>query len=744
VTAHRRGYRFIADVTIADVTVEGPRQHGERGPLVEQAADLRARDSSGLRLPLTALIGREQLVDTVADMLRRRCRLVTLTGPGGIGKTRVALQVASDVAAEFENGAVFVNLAPVHDVSLVLPTIAMTLGVTEVAGTTVEHSLSEQLREREMLLVLDNLEQVVDVAPQLAELARAAPGVVMLTTSRVPLRVSGEVEQPIPVLALPDLALLPAIGELDEVASVRLFVERAKAITPDFALSPGNAGAVAEICVRLDGLPLAIELAAARTRILSPASIASRLKNRLGLLTGGPSDADRRHRTLRDTIDWSYGLLDDPEQRLFRRLGVFAEGCTVPAIEAICCDDQDDGVLDTVEALVQSSLVQTVSTHHGEPRLTMLETTQEFALEQLTVSGELEELRAKHARYFLGLAETLDGNWAEALSDAADFERLDTEHSNLRSAVEWALSGPGDGDAERPDLAARLVAAMSSFWFTRGHWIEAARWVAAAAGSISTDNLALRARVLVAAAELAAEHGDYETGRRFYEESASLFRQAGEDERAASALIRVGDCVYALGDVPTARSLLEQAVELSRSLDRPRLTAAVIANLAELSRAEGDYTESRRLQEAALAMLAATGDENSVKETIVRTNLGNTLVRLGELEAATAILADTLATCQQVVYTEVPLLLIGLAGVAGALGRAERAARLLGAADHIIDDLGAKLWPADRLDYEHHLATARAQIDEATFARAHREGWLLSLDDTVELARRSPFPPRPG
>jgi predicted ATPase/DNA-binding winged helix-turn-helix (wHTH) protein len=716
VTAHRRGYRFIADVEMLS----------------------RSRRSNDLPLPLNALIGREDVVGKVVDLLRRRCRLVTLTGPGGTGKTRVALQAASDVADEFEHGVVFVNLAPIRDVDLVVPTVAMTLGVAEVTGTSITATLKERLQGQRLLLVLDNFEQVVGAAWQIADLASASPGIAVLTTSRVPMRVAGEREQPIPALDLPNQAHLPPVDELVHVDSVRLFAERASAIKPVFALTSDNAAAVAEICVRLDGLPLAIELAAARIRLLSPQAIASRLKNRLSLLTGGPSDADDRHRTLRGTIDWSYGLLDDAEQRLFRRLAVFSGGCTLPAIEAVCVEGLDVDVLNAIESLVQSNLLKDEDGPDGEPRLMTLETIHEFAREQLAASGELDLLRSRHARYFAELAESFDDQATLGLkAEATEFERLDAEHSNLLGAVEWTLAGVDEGEDERSELAARLVAALSRFWLDRGHWVEGARWAATVAANATTPNADLRARVLLGAGGLAVEHGDYESGRRFFEESVPLLRQAGEHERAAVALGRVGDCVYGVGDIQTARSLLRQSVEWLRALGAERNAGLMMTNLAEVSRAEGDYVEARHLQETALGILTSTGDDGSSWEAALRANLGNTLVRAGDLGAATAMLDCALTMSHRVGRTSgIAHSMIGISGVAGARHRPEHAARLFGAIDRILDDLGAQLWPADRLDYEHHVAVVRAQIDETTFRRAHREGWLLPFDEAVALARR--------
>ncbi len=435
---------------------------------------LRTLDQHQTNLPLqpTALIGREHEVAQVCALLRGSdTRLLTLTGPGGTGKTRLALQVAAEFLDSFADGVYFVALAPIRDPALVIETIAATLGVKEGGDQPLLTLLKRHVREKQILLVLDNFEQVSDAAPLVAELLEAAPRLKALVTSRACLQIYGEAEFPVPPLALPDPRRLPPLERLTQYEAARLFIERARAVKPDFAISDENAPAVAEICVRLDGLPLAIELAAVRIKVLTPAALLARLSRRLHVLTGGARNLPARQQTLRDAIAWSHELLPEVEQALFARLAVFVGGCTLEAVEAVCKADDDlvSDPLDTIQALVNNSLVRQEVRGNAEPRLHMLETIREYALEQLVARAEEAMLRSAHASYYLNLAQAaqplLDTDQQEAWLD-----RLDAEHDNLRAALTWAL--------ERGDsiLAMRLSTALWRFWEMRGYFTEGRRW----------------------------------------------------------------------------------------------------------------------------------------------------------------------------------------------------------------------------------------------------------------------------
>ena len=416
----------------------------------------------------TALIGREHELDQAHALATREdVRLLTLTGPGGTGKTRLALQVAADLIEQFANGVFFVSLAPIRDPDLVVPTIAQTLGLREQPGEALEETLREFLRDKQMLLLLDNFEQIVAAAPLVAALLASAPRLSVLVTSRTPLHLSGERTYAIPPLALPDLQRLPDAGTLAQYESVSLFIERARAAVPDFAITDANAQAVAEICVHLDGLPLAIELAAPRVRALPPAALLRRLDQRLNLLTRGAQDLDERQRTLRATIGWSCELLSDEEKALFARLGVFVGGCRLEAAEALCdpAGGLDIDVLDGLSSLVEKSLLRQKADSDGEPRFWMLETIREYALESLAATSAAEEVRRRHALYFLSLAERADIE-SRTGDQSGGLARLDLEHANLRAAITWARE-TGEGE-----LMLRLAMALWGFWATRGHVAE--------------------------------------------------------------------------------------------------------------------------------------------------------------------------------------------------------------------------------------------------------------------------------
>src|SRR5829696_5818973 len=472
--------------------------------LLAEFPPLRTLESSPNNLPLqhTPLIGREREVEEVCARLRSPgVRLLTLTGPGGAGKTRVGLQAAAELLMEFEDGIFFVALAAIADPALVASTIARTLGLTDGAQPP-EELLKGYLHDRQTLLVLDNLEQVLEAAPLLDELLSAAPNLKILATSRTPLRIYGEHEFPVPPLSLPDPGSLPPVEHLTQYGGVGLFVERARVVKPDFALTEENAPAVVEICARLDGLPLAIELAAARTKLLPPRAMLDRLGDRLKLLTGGARNLPQRQRTLRSAIEWSYGLLDAGEMTLFSRLAVFSGGCTLEAMEAIC-DAESELPMDILEgtsSLMDKSLLRQEEGAEGEPRFVMLETIHEYGRERLNKSGEAEEIRRLHAEYFLALAE-LGESKLRGPEEAKWLECLEIEHDNMRDALSRAL------DAVEAELALRLAGALWRFWWMRGYYDEGRRWLEAALAKDGRASAA-RAKALEAVGWLADDQGD--------------------------------------------------------------------------------------------------------------------------------------------------------------------------------------------------------------------------------------------
>jgi predicted ATPase len=550
---------------------------------------LKSLDQQPHNLPAqpTALVGREDELATLREMLAApETRLVTLTGAGGTGKTRLALQAAAESLDTFPDGVWLVPLATVSDPALVPEAIATALGVRQAPGEHVLARLTEHLRSRHMLLVLDNLEQVVDAAPMIGQLIEEAPRLVVLATSREPLRLRAERELPIPPLPVPKER--PRLSPTEALASpaVRLFVERAHAVKPGFALDASNVAEVVAICRRLDGLPLAIELAAARVRILTPAALLARLDQRLAILTGGARDLPARQQTLRATIAWSNDLLEPPEQTLFARLGVFAGGCSFEAAEAICsaAGGIEIDLFDGIASLVQKSLLRQVEGAAGEARFTMLQTILEFAQERLRQLPEATELRRVHAETFLALAETAD--WDDPSREADILDRLEADHPNFRTAIETYHVQGADGAAER----LRLAGALAYFWWVRGHLTEGRQMIDRALEAPGAGDPHIRAGALSGAALLAESQGDLGRAESLHAEALELSRQAGDANGIARALSDLGMIARQRGDLEIARSRHREALEAWRSAGDAAGVATAILDLAGIRLLAGDYT----------------------------------------------------------------------------------------------------------------------------------------------------------
>jgi len=592
---------------------------GARGPAMLSRVARRAlwglspRHPTNLPAQPAPLIGRAQDVAAVRKrLLDDDVHLLTLVGPPGVGKTRLAIQVAAGLLDDFDDGVYFVALAPVSDPNLVAATIAQALGVNETTDRPLAGRLKEYLRDKHVLLVLDNCEHLVTAAPDVlirlvSELLAACPWLSILVTSRAPLRVRRERQFPVPPLALPggtEPGLDPA--ELMRYSAIALFVERAQAVRPDFALTADNARASATICARLDGLPLAIELVAARTRALPPQALLERLGGRLMLHTDGLRDVSGRHRTLYHAIDWSYALLRPEEQVLLARLGVFVGGWTLEAAERLMCDVAPDPSLVTLDALtslVNDNLV-VEQEYGGEPRFTLLETVRAYALERLAERGEEETMRQRHAEYYLALAEEADPRLRTAAQQAW-LERLDIEGDNLRTALAWCIERAVDAEA-----GLRLAGALGWFWNMRGHPSEGRAWSAKALQRGSGARPALRARVLFMAGSLAWQQGDLAVARSLLEESVALYRELGLAQRwdLAWALTGVGMVASFQADHDAARAASDEAVALARQVGEPWVLALALLPVAEACMMRHDYAAARSCFEESLALFRQIGD----------------------------------------------------------------------------------------------------------------------------------------
>jgi predicted ATPase/DNA-binding CsgD family transcriptional regulator len=676
--------------------------------------------------PLTPLVGRAQEIAAVGALLHDpSVRLLTLTGPGGVGKTRLALQAVVGTEDDFAEGVRLVPLAAVRDPALVIPTIAQTLGLLDVGDSSPTELLTTYLRDRELLLVLDNVEQVVAAAPGLAEVLARCPKLKVLATSREPLRIAGEQEFPVPPLALPDSPKASSPTELAGYGAIVLFVQRARAVRPDFALSDQNAATVAEVCARLDGLPLAIELAAARLRHLRLDALLGRLELRLPLLTGGPRDAPARLRTMRDAIAWSHDLLAPEEQRLFRRLAVFAGGFTLTAAEAVAFGraDQATDSLDGIALLADKSLLRSVD-QADEPRFAMLETVREYGLERLEASGEAESVRKRMAAWYVGLAErVLPELFGPDQRDWLD--RLETEHDNLRAVLEWALDRGRAADAQR------LVASASRFWYVRGHLSEGRVWAERALAAGPAPG-AVRAAALIVAGWLALEQGDRQRAVARLEEALAQARAVDHPMWTAQALTLLGLAAEERGRYAEAQAHHQDALRLYRTLgDRVWLPLA-LNHLGVVAYEQGDIERAMHRFEEALASFRAAG--NTFGIGVVLVNLAKLERERGDFARAADLFAESLALrWEQGDRMGIAGCLRGLASVAAMTHRHERAARLFGAAEAVRETLGLPP-PRHHAQYGQAVARARAGLGDEAFAAAWAAGRALPLADAVAEA----------
>jgi predicted ATPase/DNA-binding CsgD family transcriptional regulator len=645
-------------VTLVDRVGQQPghsprEQPAETEPLVDR---LEARPHN-LPAQLTSLIGREHERQAVCTLLRRlEVRLVTLTGPGGVGKTRLGLQVATDLLDDFVDGVFFVSLAASSDSDLVAATIARALGIKETGERSLFDLLLASLQDKHLLLLLDNFEQVLAAAPRLSDLLAECPHLKMLVTSRAVLHVRGEHEFPVPPLALPDLTDLPESDALSQYAAVALFLQRARAARPDFQTTATTMQAIAEICVRLDGLPLAIELAAARIKLLPPQALLTRLERPLEVLTSGAWDVPARQQTLRSTIAWSYDLLDVEEQRLFRRLSVFIGGCTLGTIESLYGTFREGAfqVLDGVASLIDKSLLQQTEQEGEEPRLLMLETIREYGLEVLAESLEMESTRRAHALYYLRLAERAEVE-VGGPQQAAWLERLEREHDNLRAALQWSLEQVGDEEAPEGkrsmEVALRLGGALRGFWIVHGHISEGRTILERALLASAGIEASVQAKALITAAHLAFIQSDHDRTESLSKESLALYRELEDQPGIAFSLSMLGSVAWTKGKMDAARTLIEEALVTARQVEAMELAANSLFILGLLDSSQGKYTRACALYEESLAINRAMGNKRGIAHTL--SQLAQVLfVSQADQPRVNSLLEECLAVSREVGFKE--------------------------------------------------------------------------------------------
>ena len=684
---------------------------------------------ASLPVPPNPLIGRTAEVAMATALLRNpAARLLTLTGAGGSGKTRLAIETAIHLRPDFPDGVVFVGLAPLSDAGLVPNAIAAALGVSEQPGLSLIESVVKALAARQVLLVLDNFEHVLAAAQVIPTLLSAAPDVKVLVTSRTRLALTAEQELPVSPLDVPDPSQQLSLEQFGDVDAVRLFVSRACTLQPDFTLTEENALAVAAICQRLDGLPLALELAAARVKLLPPQALLARLERSLSMLTGGARDLPTRQQTLRNTIAWSYDLLSEDDRRLLRRLAVFVGGWTLEAAESCGNFDGTLDVLEGMASLVDKSLVRHVDHIEGEPRFRMLETIREFALEALAENDEESIVRDAHAAYFAALG-ALAAPELTGANQVAWLNRLQAEHANLRAALDWLQR------QERTDEALRLAASLRWFWLRRGHTGEGAERLAALLEASESSSGLTWAKAAAVAAHLAKWRQDRTRGEELFGLAIPKLREGDDRHDLALALCGLSDIVVDGHDCERAEALAEEALMLARELGDTWLEALATNSLGMNAASRLDYPLAAARGEASLRLFRAAADPAYVCQSLG--NLAWTVLNLGDLARARALYSEQLTLATRVAD---PWWLVwgveGFARLAVASGEAARAARLFGAAAAHRKALGIPLRPLPQRVHDREIERSQTELGPDAFAAAWEEGQTLSIARAVDEALR--------
>ena len=744
---------------------------------VTEVPPLKSLDIPKHNLPvqLTSFIGREREIEEVKQLLNTT-HLLTLTGSGGCGKTRLALQVAADLVGDFKDGVWFVELASLSDPVLVPQKVASALGISEQSGLPISDALSDYLRQKQIILVLDNCEHLIDACASLAEnLLRACPNLRMLTTSRQTLEIAGETSWRVPSLSLPDPEHegTAAASDLMEYEAVKLFIDRAGAALPGFIFADRNAQVVAQICYRLDGIPLAIELATARVKVLTVEQISSRLDDRFRLLTGGIRSALPRQKTLRAMMDWSYNLLSEEERLLLNRLPVFAGGWSLSAVEGICAGDGIEGyeVLDLVGSLVDKSLVvveEVSSTEEGdgEARYSLLETVREYASEKLEESGGAEALRGHHADFFQELAQEAEPE-LHGPDHSVWLDRLEKELDNMRAALAWGKRREG-----REEGWMRTAVALWWFWFVRGYLSEGRKWLEGVVEENSGASVSLRSKALFRGGSLSFSQGDYRQAAEMCEESLTLSREIGDklgvawslsilgtgswfqgDEERAMGMVEeslalsreIGDkfgiaitlgfkgmAAQKKGDYRQASEMCEESLALFREIGYKGGIAAALRLLGGIALNEGDYERGQALGEESLALCRETGSKPGVAFALL--HLGRVAKYRGDYRQAAEMYEESLTLSQELgTKGEITECLEELGEVAVAQGQPDRGGRLFGAAEALREEMGNPIRVHERSsDYDQRVAAARAELGEEAFAEEWEEGRAMTIEEAID------------
>jgi predicted ATPase/DNA-binding CsgD family transcriptional regulator len=680
-----------------------------------------------LPAPLTSFIGRESEINKIKQLLGKN-RLLTITGPGGSGKSRLALQVAGE-AIEYSAGGVFViDLAPLGDADLVLNAIAGTLGIREIPGEPLLDTLKNVLRDKQMLLLLDNFEQIIEAGLIVSELLFACPYLKVLVTSRESLSVYGEQVYIVPPMSTPDPKQLENFTEILNFESVQLFYQRAKAVKPDFIVDETNLADIAEICVRLDGLPLAIELAAARSNLFTPEMIRSHLDNRFSILTGGSRNVPQRQQTLKGTLDWSFNLLKPGEQILLGRLSVFQGGRTVESSEVICGPGLPIDVLDGLETLLDKNLLYQEQSKLGEPRFYMLETIHEYAREKLEDSREAGEVKLRHIQYFTDLAqEAEEGLFGPR--QAYWFDKLRLEYDNLRAAMKRSLNGAG------VLLGSQIIASLRYFWYSDGLIAEGFNWIEVAQDNEKDIPTDIQAKVNIAAAELSFAQGHQKKveicGRNAYE----LAQKSGDQLTLGWALITKAKIYYMPEeqDIPKSIMLCKESLAIFRKMGYLPGISIALNLMGETFRVSGDYETAEEYYRECIEVCRRAGDSKRMAASL--SNLASVVFHHGDFQEAEQLQKEAIRIEVELGTNHyVGLYLACLSGILAMRGNPKQAAVILGASESILQNMGAKLQPTDQIEVEQYLVPIKEQLDEKTFEDAMAEGRELSLEEAVSYA----------